>query len=207
MEKEELRHTLEKYYKELDSNFDETLNEMINTLNPSANIHEYSPNYLFKQDSDPFYYLKVKDLKRHLALEKFNSIVNNIPESNGSRIFNKLDYYVGIIADEFLFNSFKNVANVEFISRENRTNFKEYDFVIFATTWRGLDGSWNGSSSPNGPIRRQMIQLAEEYNKRGIPTVFYSKEDPVNYHLFKNLAKHCKYIYTSAQEMVRLYKE
>src|SRR5699024_2610802 len=206
MEKEELRHTLEKYYKELDSNFDETLNEMINTLNPSANIHEYSPNYLFKQDSDPFYYLKVKDLKRHLALEKFNSIVNNIPESNGSRIFNKLDYYVGIIADEFLYNSFKDVANFEYISRDDQV-IKDYDFVIFATSWRGIDSSWDGAAHPNNEKRQEMIELIEKYNKHGIPTIFYSKEDPVNFHLFKSLAKHCQYIFTTAVEVVKNYKE
>ena len=39
-----------------------------------------------------------------------------------------------------------------------------------------------------------MIELIEKYNKQGIPTIFYSKEDPVNFHLFKSLAKHCQYI-------------
>src|SRR5699024_10989833 len=96
---------LDKYYRELDSNFDKTLNDMINKLNPSVNINEYSPNYLFKQDSDPFYYLKVKDLKRDQALDKFKEAVKNIPNSNGSRIFKKLGLHVGLIADEFLYNS------------------------------------------------------------------------------------------------------
>lgn len=207
MDRDELSQELDKYYRELDSNFDKTLNDMINKLNPSVNINEYSPNYLFKQDSDPFYYLKVKDLKRDQALDKFKEAVKNIPNSNGSRIFKKLGLHVGLIADEFLYNSFKDVANVEYISRHERFNYKDYDIVIFATTWRGIDQSWLGSSSANGPIRRQMIDLAEEYNRRGIPTVFYSKEDPVNYNLFKSLAKHCQYIFTSAREMIRLYKE
>ncbi|CAD2078931.1 glycosyltransferase [Jeotgalicoccus meleagridis] len=207
MERDELRHALDKYYRELDSDFDKTLNTMINTLNPSVNIHEYSPNYLFKQDSDPFYYLKIKDLKRDEALDKFKKVVESIPDSNGSRVFKKLNIHIGLIADEFLYNSFKDVANVDYISRHERFDYKNYDFVIFATTWRGIDQSWLGSSSANGPIRRQMIDLAEEYNRRGIPTVFYSKEDPVNYNLFKSLAKHCQYIYTSASEMVRLYKK
>src|SRR5699024_3292654 len=134
-------------------------------------------------------------------------IIDEIPVSNGSRIFKKLDFHIGIIADEFLYNSFKDVANVEYISRHERENYKEYDFVIFATTWRGIDQSWVGASTANGPIRRQMIMLAEEYNDRGIPTIFYSKEDPVNYNLFKSLAKHCKYVYTSASEVVDTYKE
>src|SRR5699024_2940373 len=192
VERKELKEQLNNYKNEIDENFEQTLNDMVNTLNPSVNIHEYSPNFLFKQDTDPFYYMKIKDLKREKALDKFKDIIDDLPVSNGSRIFKKLDFHVGIIADEFLYNSFKDVANVEYISRHERENYKDYDFVIFATTWRGIDQSWVGASTANGPIRRQMIMLAEEYNDRGIPTIFYSKEDPVNYNLFKSLAKHCK---------------
>ena len=207
MERKELKEQLNNYKNEIDENFEQTLNDMVNTLNPSVNIHEYSPNFLFKQDTDPFYYMKIKDLKREKALDKFKDIIDDLPVSNGSRIFKKLDFHVGIIADEFLYNSFKDVANVEYISRHERENYKDYDFVIFATTWRGIDQSWVGASTANGPIRRQMIMLAEEYNDRGIPTIFYSKEDPVNYNLFKSLAKHCKHVYTSASEIVDTYKE
>jgi len=207
LDRKKLRTKLKTYKKELDNNFSLTLNEMINDLNPSINIHEYSPNYLFKQDSDPFYYMKVEELKRHEALNEFKEIIDEIPSSNGSRFYKKLKYKIGIISDQFLYESFKDVADVEYINRHERDNIKDYDFVIFATTWKGIDQSWMGAATPNGPIRRQMVLLAEEYNKRGIPTVFYSKEDPVNYNLFKSLAKHCKHIYTTAQEVVPLYKE
>lgn len=207
MNKKELKRNLKSYNKKLEKNFPKTLNEIINDLNPSVNINEYSPNYLFKRDSDPFYYLKVEELKRHKALDHFKEIVDSISESNGSRIYKKLNYKIGIVSDEFLYESFKDIANVEYISRDDRENIKEYDFVILATTWRGIDQTWTGAATANGPIRRQMIMMAEEYNKRGIPTVFYSKEDPVNYNFFKSLAKHCKYIYTTAQEVVNKYKD
>ncbi|WP_020006185.1 glycosyltransferase [Salinicoccus albus] len=207
MDRKQLEKNLKKYNKKIDDNFSTTLNEIINDLNPSINIHEYSSNYLFKQDSDPFYYMKVEELNRHKALDKFREIVDEIPSSNGSRFYRKLNYKIGIISDQFLYESFKDAADVEYINRHERDHIKDYDFVIFATTWRGIDQSWMGAATPNGPIRRQMIMLAEEYNKRGIPTVFYSKEDPVNYNLFKSLAKHCKYIYTTAREVVHLYKE
>lgn len=207
MNRKELKKKLKKYDKKLDKDFPKTLNEMINDLNPSVNINEYSPNYFFKRDSDPFYYMKIEEMKRHTALQKFEDVINEIPESNGSRIYKKLNYKIGIVADEFLYESFKDVANVEYITRSERENIKNYDFVILATTWRGVDQSWMGAATSNGPIRRQMIMMAEEYNKKGIPTIFYSKEDPVNYNLFKSLAKHCKYIYTTAQEVVNDYKE
>ena len=207
MDRKELKKKLKNYDKKLDKNFSRTLNEMINDLNPSVNINEYSPNYFFKRDSDPFYYMKIEELKRHTALQKFEEVINELPESNGSRIYKKLNYKIGIVADEFLYESFKDVADVEYITRTERENIKDYDFVILATTWRGVDKSWTGAATANGPIRRQMIMMAEEYNKKGIPTIFYSKEDPVNYNLFKSLAKHCKYIYTTAQEVVNNYKE
>lgn len=207
MDRKDVEKKLKKYHKKIETDFSKTLNEIINDLNPSVNINEYSPNYLFKRDSDPFYYLKVEELKRYEALNKFNEILSEIPVSNGSRIYKKLDYKIGIVADEFLYESFKDVADVEYISRDNREDIKDYDFVILATTWRGVDQSWTGAATSNGPIRRQMIMMAEEYNNRGIPTVFYSKEDPVNYNLFKSLAKHCKFIYTTAQEVVKNYQD
>lgn len=196
---------MKKYEKSIENDFAKTLNEIINDLNPSINITEYSPNFLFKRDSDPFYYLKVEELKRHKALDKFKKIIDDIPTSNGSRVYKKMKYKIGIVADEFLYESFKGIADIEYITRDNREQIKDYDFVILATTWRGVDHSWTGAATANGPIRRQMITMAEKYNEAGIPTVFYSKEDPVNYNLFKSLAKHCQYIYTTAQEMVQNY--
>src|SRR5699024_5490096 len=50
-------------------------------------------------------------------------------------------------------------------------------------------------------------EIIQEFNKKDIPTVFYSKEDPVNFHLFKSLALHCKYIFTTALEVVEDYIE
>src|SRR5699024_3861082 len=126
--------------------------------------------------------------------------------SNGSRFYNKVNLHVGIISDEFLFNSFKDVANLEYISWNN-PQIKNYDFVIFATTWKGIDGSWEGAGHPNNEKRREMERLVERFNDKNVPTVFYSKEDPVNYHLFKSLAKNCKYIFTTAMESVKNYRE
>src|SRR5699024_3323221 len=84
---------------------------------------------------------------------------------------------------------------------------KNYDFVIFASTWRGIDNSWEGCAHPSNKKRDYMIELVKKFNDLNIPTIFYSKEDPVNYTLFKSLALHCKYIFTSALEVVDWYKE
>lgn len=206
MDRHSLTKKLKKYNKKIDKNFPGTLNKIINDLDPSILANEYNPNFSKRIEADPFYELKFEDMNRYEALDKFKEASNEVVQSNGSRLFKKLDLNIGIIADEFLYDSFKDVANFEYISRDNK-ELKDYDFVIFATSWRGIDNSWDGSAHPNNEKRQEMIELVEKYNSKGIPTIFYSKEDPVNYHLFKSLAEHCQHIFTTAVEMVKHYKE
>ena len=205
MDRHSLTKKLKKYNKKIDKNFPGTLNQIINDLDPSILANEYNPNFSKRIEADPFYELKFEDMNRYEALDKFKEASSEVVKSNGSRIFKKLDLNIGIIADEFLYDSFKDVANFEYISRDNQ-ELKDYDFVIFATSWRGIDNSWYGSAHPNNEKRQEMIELVEKYNNKGIPTIFYSKEDPVNYHLFKSLAEHCQHIFTTAVEMVKDYK-
>src|SRR5699024_6580680 len=143
-----LEHKLKKYQNNIEKDFSTTLNEMINDLDPTILANEYSKKFAKRIKSDPFYYLKFEESGRKKALYKFNEALKDIPKSNGSRYFNKIDLNIGIISDEFLYESFKDVADIEYISRED-TRIKEYDLVIFATTWRGVDNSWEGAAHPN----------------------------------------------------------
>src|SRR5699024_5763663 len=152
----EYEKKFKKYKKELKDSFSQTLNKMINDLDPSILANEYNQNYTKRIESDPFYKLKFNDMNRNLALEKFNESRLNINKSNGSRYFGKLDLNIGIICDEFLYESFKDVANFEYISREKK-EIKDYDFVLFATSWRGVDNSWEGSAHPSNEKREEMI--------------------------------------------------
>lgn len=207
MDKKTLENKMKKYNKLYKKDFNLTLNKMINDLNPSVNISEYSKNFNNKQETDLFYYLKVKELGRQHALDEYIDIINRneITESNGSRFFEKLNLNIGIIADEFLYESFKNIANIKYLSRNDISVDKSLDFVIFATTWRGVDNSWVGVANPFSEARKDMLNLIDLYKSEGITTVFYSKEDPVNYNLFKDMSKPCDYIYTTSQEVVNDY--
>lgn len=192
------------YSENIEENFSMTLNEIINDLDPSIFTNEYNPKGEKIVSSDPFYQLKFDDMGRDSALNKYDESIQNIPKSNGSRFFEKLDLNIGIICDEFLYNSFKDVANIEYISRNN-TEVKKYDFVIFASSWRGIDESWEGVAHPSNEKRGELVNLINEFKRNNIPTIFYSKEDPVNFHLFKSIAAHCDYIFTTALESVKDY--
>jgi len=130
-----------------------------------------------------------------------------ISKSNGSRFYEKLDYKIGIICDEFVYNAYKDSANIKYISADTDVTNTDFDFVIIVSSWRGIDGSWGQVASPRSDKREKLMGMLKEFKKSNIPTAFYSKEDPVNYHLFKDIAKECDVIYTSALEMVNNYKE
>ncbi|UXS36281.1 glycosyltransferase [Staphylococcus delphini] len=158
--------------------------------------------------SDVAMYLKLLEKNGKLNfMHQFKDELNKEKASNGSRILKKAQYQIGMIADEFLYNSFKDTADVTFIPSDAEIEKMQFDFVIVATTWRGIDASWQGVASPKSRMRAHLMQLLDELIERQIPLVFYSKEDPVNFHLFKDIATKCDYIYTTAQEMVQDYIE
>lgn len=155
-------------------------------------------------------YLKFRDENADVNFFKeIKPLIDQIPESNGSRYYKKFDVNIGIVADEFLYNSFEGVANFHYITRENYKNYTDkIDLFLLVTTWKGLGMEWKGLGNPNiRKHRRDMFEIIKHYRSNGIKTVFYSKEDPVNYDIFIELAQKCEYIFTTAEEKVEKYKK
>ncbi|WP_414044587.1 glycosyltransferase [Macrococcus equi] len=153
-------------------------------------------------------YFKLVDEKA--KIDFLNEIESNFPKLNHikqSTYYKKSDKKVAIICDEFLYNSFKDVANLTYISHNDigRLNEIEVDYFMYATSWRGIDMSWEGSASPNSDLRQDIYNVIQHFKSRNIKTVFYSKEDPVNFNLFKDVAEICDVIFTSAVEMIPTY--
>ena len=123
-----------------------------------------------------------------------------------SAMFNKSELNIGIICDEFLFYSLQNAANLTYIPYSNQLEVDEtIDMLLIVTSWRGLDHSWDYIANPKSSKRTKLISLINDYKQSDIPTVFYSKEDPVSYKEYLSLAKECDFIFTSAKEMVDTY--
>lgn len=152
------------------------------------------------------YYERFEEIGKTEFLNEIVPHFGKLAESNGSRYFEKLKLDVGIICDEFLFHSYKDAANLHYIDADGGGLSKNIDFLIVATTWKGIDGSWEQVASPRSEKRSQLMEMIDTAKDLGIPVAFYSKEDPVNYHLFIDIAKDCDIVYTSAQEVVEDYK-
>ena len=161
-------------------------------------------------DAEKLAYLKKRDkLSDKHFFQQIKGKLDQIPDSNGSRYFNKMDVNIGIIADEFLFNSFKDVANFHYITRDNYKNYQgKLDVFMVVTAWKGLNLEWKGLGNPNiSKHRKDLKEIIEYYRAQGTKIVFYSKEDPVNYDIFVGIAKECDYIFTTAVEKIEeVYK-
>jgi len=83
------------------------------------------------------------------------------------------------------------------------------DMLLVESIWRGKDESWNklmvpdiSGSGPTEPVR----ELVAHCRSRGIPTVFWNKEDSVNFEHFVQTAVLFDYIFTTDESCVPRYQ-
>ena len=142
--------------------------------------------------------------------------IKEIPDSNGCRYYEKLPFQVGIVCDEFFYDSIRAAADFVYLTPKNwRSELKKgLKAVLFVSAWRGLNKEWSGLASLNAKLKgvptatqTAAAELLQYCRQQGIPTVFYSKEDPPNYELFLDLAKASDYVFTSAKECIPYYNQ
>lgn len=149
-------------------------------------------------------------------LSQYEDRIASIPDSNGIRFYQRLDVRVGIICDEFFYDSICEAANFVYITPDNweeTVTKASIDVFLFVTAWRGLHEEWRGIGTLRSVIEKSynlmrdtVFQIIDRCKEERIPTVFYSKEDPPNYELFLNFAKKCDYVFTTAQECIPYYQ-
>jgi spore maturation protein CgeB/SAM-dependent methyltransferase len=80
--------------------------------------------------------------------------------------------------------------------------------LFVESCWKGNHGTWQyrvaGYANPPG---RELPELVAACKARGIPTVFWNKEDPVHFDNFIDNAKHFDCVLTTAAEAMPKYAE
>ncbi len=81
-------------------------------------------------------------------------------------------------------------------------------FFLAESAWRGNDGQWKYLMTKyrdraENPLR-DLIAYCREHS---IPTVFWNKEDPVNFEVFKDVAAEFDYVFTTDARCIPRYKE
>ena len=140
--------------------------------------------------------------------ERISARIAGMPESNGSRYYGKLDSKIGIICDQFYWDSICSAADFKYISPSvTEEELSKLDCMLVVSTWTGLKNEeWRGISTEHRPMRIRAEEIIDICRKRNVPTIFYSKEDPPNYDLYVGLAQKCDFVFTSAAECIPDYK-
>ncbi|MCT9869158.1 glycosyltransferase [Paenarthrobacter aurescens] len=140
-------------------------------------------------------------------IEDLRPILDDIPETLGSRSLRPHPVDVAIIADEFLYKSFDSTARLSSVTPENYRDIADNaGLLLIASTWRGLNGEWKGLATPTSKKRKFLLEEVVPYFRgKGTPVAFYSKEDPPNYSEFLSIAKAADHVFTCAEESVPDY--
>lgn len=115
---------------------------------------------------------------------------------------------VGVILDEFSAMSFGyEWTTVALSPRSWRAQLDDVDFVFIESAWSGNSGEWKYKlTGPVGPSS-EVLELLTECRRRGIPTVFWNKEDPPHFDDFLPLAEFCDVVFTSDVRLVPRYQD
>ena len=138
---------------------------------------------------------------------RMSRMVDGMPISNGCRYYEKFKTRIGIICDEFYWDSVKAAADFTYISCDDwQEKIKDIDVLYLVSAWHGLkNDDWLNLSREGTPKRKIVYSMIDECRKRHIPVVFYSKEDPPNYDRFVGIAQHSDYVFTSCEEVIPKY--
>jgi len=77
------------------------------------------------------------------------------------------------------------------------------DLLFVESAWRGNGGTWRDVLSAEGDA---VLRLLQACRRRGIPTVFWNKEDPAHYLHFRSLARHFDLVLTTDADCLPRYR-
>lgn len=88
---------------------------------------------------------------------------------------------------------------------------KNQPILFVESAWNGYKNRWKYkiASYPDYPERtnEKLVRLVQTAKDKGIPTVFWNKEDSVHFERFIDSAKHFDHIFTVDQNAVSRYRE
>ena len=149
------------------------------------------------------YAQRVQENQRTELVQEICQQAQALPTHLGSRLLRPHPHRVAIVADPFLYKTFVGTAELLPVTPENYQEVAETaDILIVASTWHGLQGEWTAGEAKNFLKNRVM----PHFRGLEIPVVFYSKEDPPNFHKFLSFAAAADFIVTSAAEKLPDYQ-
>lgn len=116
---------------------------------------------------------------------------------------------LGLIADRFTTDTLASAVKVVPLSPENwqqELAQQPIDALFIESAWEGNDGQWHRkvgyySEEEFAPLSA----LLDHCRRRGIPSLFWNKEDPVHFERFRRTASLCDHVFTTDSRRIIPY--
>lgn len=126
-------------------------------------------------------------------------------EASPSKTFN---LNVGVIFDEFSFRAWEPEFHLlELNPGQWSDHLHEIDFLFVESAWAGNDGAWQYQLTGSRAPTSELIALVTACKERGIPTVFWNKEDPPHFEDFIDTAALFDVLFTTDAALIPAYKK
>lgn len=116
---------------------------------------------------------------------------------------------IGVIADEFTSKTLSGSVNAVTLERagwKQQLDEVDLDAVFVESAWEGHGGQWRRGVGYYGEEEsRDLFALISACAAKGIPTIFWNKEDPVHFNRFRLTAARCDFVFTTDADMVAPY--
>jgi spore maturation protein CgeB len=126
-----------------------------------------------------------------------------IPEQGPARAVR-----VGVILDDFSLLALRYEWDQVLLRPSTwREQIADLDLLFVESAWRGNGGAWQFQlTGPSAPSDELAAMLAAARD-RGIPTVFWNKEDPAHFAEFLDVARLVDHVYTTDVGRVEAYRK
>ena len=113
---------------------------------------------------------------------------------------------IACIMDEFTLGSFQPEARLQQLTPSDwRAELEAAppDLLFIESAWRGKDELWGNKV---GHTSAELHGIVEWCGAKGVPTVFWCKEDPIHFETFLNTAKLFDHVFTTDIDCIHRYK-
>lgn len=113
---------------------------------------------------------------------------------------------VAAVMDEFTRLSFApewDITDLTPAHWEQQLAGCEPELLFVESAWRGSNGTWHNTVLRAGEELRSIVEWCRA---RGVPTVFWNKEDPVHFSTFRNAAALFDHVFTTDLDCIAEYK-
>lgn len=113
---------------------------------------------------------------------------------------------IACIMDDFTYGSYQPEAQLQQLTPAGwQAELEDFqpELLFIESAWRGKDELWSSKVGHNASELQQIVRWCRA---RGVPTMFWNKEDPVHFETFLTTAKQFDFVFTTDMDCIHRYK-